>query len=96
MPSLGFSPAGLPPALRISARWAPEMVGSKNEPNAPSQSDRKPILIVPPDSLLLESPPPPSSSELPQPTTRPSASVAPTSATSLRDLNTLSPLEPFI
>jgi hypothetical protein len=43
----------------MSAKFAPDAVGSKNDPNAPSQSDRKPILIVP-----LEGAPP---SVAPQP-----------------------------
>src|SRR5215203_6060108 len=96
MPSVGFSPAGLPPAWRISARLAPDAVGSKNEPNAPSQSDRMPILIVPPDSppppvssVVVVVPPPSSSSSEPQPATSPSASVAHPSATSLRALKRL-------
>src|SRR5215212_538382 len=91
MPSLGFSPAGLAPAASISA-WL--------NPDAPSQSDRTPTLIVPPlsppDGVLssVEALPPlgSSSSSEPHPATRPSASVALASAISLRALTNPSPL----
>src|SRR5215203_686856 len=57
------------------------MVGSKKEPNAPSQSDRKPTLIVPPFFAVESPPPPPPSSSEPQPAaTSASASVAPVRA----------------
>src|SRR3954447_16378529 len=95
-PSVGFSPAGFAPAARISARLAPDAVGSKNEPNAPSQSDRMPTLIVPPPegvaSLLADlSPLSPLSSE-PHPATSPNASVAQPSAINLLPLTTPTPL----
>src|SRR5918994_6720478 len=100
IPSVGASPAGLPPAARISARLAPDAVGSKNEPNAPSQSDRMPILMgelasPPPDSSadVVVPPPPSSSSSEPHPATRPSARVAQLSAIHLRALKDSTPLK---
>src|SRR5215217_3204698 len=64
------------------------MVGSKNEPNAPSQSDRKPTLIVPPFFAAESPPPPPPSSSEPQPAaTSVSATVAPVSAISFLGCN---------
>src|SRR5215210_7971632 len=90
-PSVGFSPAALPPAARMSARLAPDAVGSKNEPNAPSQSDRMPTLIVlPPEGVDVASALPLSLelSSPPHPATRPSASVAAPSANNLRPLKT--------
>src|SRR5688500_5576491 len=100
MPSVGASPAGLPPAERISARLAPDAVGSKNEPNAPSQSDRMPILIgllaSPPDSsadVVVPPPSPSSSSSEPQPATSPNARVAQPSAIHLRALKDSTPLK---
>src|SRR5215218_6253599 len=89
MPSLGFLLAGLAPALSISAWLKPEAVGSKNEPNAPSQSDRNPTLIVPPPpDWALDPPlsPSPSSSSSPQAVTRPRASKAPISASNVLTL----------
>ena len=50
-------PGGLGAGGSISAWLKPEMVGSKNEPKAPSQSDRKPTLIVPPSWRRRRRPP---------------------------------------
>src|SRR5215217_3269133 len=91
-PSLGFLLAGLAPALSISAWLKPAAVGSKNEPKAPSQSERKPTLIVPPPpdwALDPPLPPSPSSSSSPQAATRPRASKAPTSASNVLTLTAL-------
>src|SRR5918992_2472439 len=73
----------------MSAKWAPEMVGSKNDPKAPSQSDRNPTLIVPPSCAAVSPPSPPPSSSSPHPTpSSPSAARAATSVSSLRPLKT--------
>src|SRR5918998_3336251 len=77
-PSVGFLPAAFAPAYLIIARLKPAAVGSKNEPKAPSQSDRKPTLIVfaPPPSAASVCPPPPVSESSPPHPARPRATAA--------------------
>src|SRR3954447_17440211 len=95
MPSVGLEPAAFAPAPLMNAWLNPAAVGSKNEPNAPSQSDRTPTLMVPPLELpelsffaaLSEL-----SSLDPHPAVSPSARHALPRANHFRPVNAPSPL----